>query len=144
VSSTSRPVRVKKPKPGAPPTIDLPWMSFGSDKFAMRTATLAKVKEGLASYIDQCEDEGPLVITRNGKAVAVLFVPIDEDDIERFILPRLPRFQAMLDHAEKSIDEGKGLSHEEFWKAAEEQAKRRKKRQPSRTARKKSSEGKKP
>ena len=38
----------------------------------MRIAPLADVKARLSAYLDECGVEGPVVITRNGKAVAVL------------------------------------------------------------------------
>ena len=60
----------------------------------MRIAPLADVKARLSAYLDECGAEGPLVITRNGKAVAVLLVPFDDDDLERLMLGRSPRFQA--------------------------------------------------
>ena len=34
-----------------------------------------------------------------------------------------PRFQALLDRSEKSIDEGKGLTSDELWKAVDERSK---------------------
>jgi hypothetical protein len=68
---------------------------------------------------------GPIVITRNGKAVAVLLAPLDDDDLERLILSRSPRFQALLEKSRKSIQAGKGLSPEEFWKAVAEREKQK-------------------
>jgi PHD/YefM family antitoxin component YafN of YafNO toxin-antitoxin module len=62
--------------------------------------------------------EGPIVITRNGKAVAVLLAPKDDEDLERFLLARSERFQALLNKSRQSIKEGKGLSRNAFWKAA--------------------------
>jgi PHD/YefM family antitoxin component YafN of YafNO toxin-antitoxin module len=94
----------------------------------MRTASLAKVKARLAAAVIECESEGPLVITRNGKAVAVLMAPVDEDDLERFLLARSPRFQAMLDRSRKCIEEGKVLTHEEFWNVVEERSQQREKK----------------
>ena len=82
----------------------------------MRIAPLADVKARLSAYVEQAEREGPIVITRNGKAVAVLLVPRDEDDLEGLILARSPRFQALLDKSRQSIKAGKGLSSEELWK----------------------------
>ncbi|HUG94210.1 MAG TPA: type II toxin-antitoxin system Phd/YefM family antitoxin [Planctomycetaceae bacterium] len=41
----------------------------------MRIAPLADVKARLSAYVDECGHEGPVVITRNGKPVAVLLVP---------------------------------------------------------------------
>jgi len=92
----------------------------------MRIAPLADVKARLSAYLDECGDEGPLVITRNGKAVAVLLVPYDEDDLERLILGRSPRFQALLNRSRRSIHEGKGLSEADFWKAVRKRAQERK------------------
>jgi prevent-host-death family protein len=92
----------------------------------MRIAPLADVKARLSAYLDECGVEGPIVITRNGKAAAVLLVPFDEDDLERLMLSRSPRFQAMLNRSRKSIQEGKGLSESDFWKVVRERAKSRK------------------
>jgi prevent-host-death family protein len=83
----------------------------------MRIAPLADVKARLSAYVDECGAEGPVVITRNGKAVAVLLTPYDDDDLERLMLGRSPRFQALLNRSRQSIQEGKGLSEKEFWEA---------------------------
>ena len=92
----------------------------------MRIAPLADVKARLSAYLDECGAQGPLVITRNGKAVAVLLVPYDDDDLERLILGRSPRFQVMLALSRQSIKKGKGLSEEAFWQAVREREKGRK------------------
>ncbi len=84
----------------------------------MRIAPIADVKARLSAYLDECGTEGPLVITRNGKAVAVLLVPSNDDDLERLMLGRSPRFQALLNRARQSLKEGKGLSEKDFWEAA--------------------------
>ena len=86
----------------------------------MRIASLANVKAQLSAYIQQCEAEGPVVITRNGKAVAVLLAPDDDDDLEGLILSRSPRFRAIIEKSRKSFAAGKGLSHKEFWKTVAE------------------------
>jgi PHD/YefM family antitoxin component YafN of YafNO toxin-antitoxin module len=83
----------------------------------MRTAPLADVKARLDTYVDECGVEGPVVITREGKAVAVLLTPYDDDDLERLMLARSPRFQALLNRSRESIQEGKGLSEKDFWEA---------------------------
>ena len=86
----------------------------------MRIAPLADVKARLSAYVDQCETEGPVIITRNGKAVAVLLAPVDDDDLEGLILARSPRFQGLLDKSRASIQAGKGLSRKDYWKAVAE------------------------
>ncbi len=86
----------------------------------MRIASLAEVKTRLSAFVEQARTEGPVVITRNGKAVAVIVAPIDDDDLENILLTRSPRFQAMLEQSRASIREGKDLSEDEFWTAVDE------------------------
>ena len=83
----------------------------------MKIASLADVKAKLSAYLQEAETTGPVVITRNGKAVAVLLAPIDDDDLERLLLSRSPRFRALLNKSRESIKAGKGIPHNAFWKA---------------------------
>ncbi len=85
----------------------------------MKIAPLAEVKAKLSAYLDSSENEGPVIITRNGKAVAVLIAPKDEDDLETLVLSRSPRFLARIERARRSMRQGKGLREAEFWKAVE-------------------------
>ncbi len=82
----------------------------------MRVASLAEVKAKLSTYLKEAEESGPVVITRNGRAVAVIIAPVDDDDLERLLLSRSPRFQALLNKSRESIRAGSAVSHEEFWK----------------------------
>ena len=91
----------------------------------MKIAPLADVKARLSAYVDACEKEGPIVITRNGSAVAVLLAPLDDDDLESLILSRSPRFRALLDKSRRSIKAGKGLSEKDFWEAAGRRGKKK-------------------
>jgi len=96
----------------------------------MRIAPLADVKARLSAYLDQAESEGPIIITRNGKAVAVLIAPHDDDDLERLVLSRSRRFQALLERSRRSIQAGQGLTADEFWRAVKEDTGRRSKPKP--------------
>lgn len=89
----------------------------------MRIAPLADVKARLSAYVEQCETDGPVIITRNGKAVAVLLAPVDDDDLEGLILARSPRFQGLLGKSRASIKAGKGLSRKDYWQAVAERNK---------------------
>jgi prevent-host-death family protein len=91
----------------------------------MRIAPLADVKARLSAYLDECGVEGPVIITRNGKAAALLLVPYDDDDLERLMLGRSPRFRALLDRSRQSIKEGKGLSEKAFWQAVRARVRQR-------------------
>lgn len=98
----------------------------------MRIAPLADVKARLSAYLDECGAEGPVLITRNGKAAAVLLVPDDDDDLERLLIGRSPRFRALLDRSRKSIREGKGMPEKAFWAAVRKRAQNRKAAAPRR------------
>lgn len=85
----------------------------------MSIAPFADVKARLSAYLKECATKGPVVITRDGKAVAVLLAPQDEDDLERLVLSRSPRFQALLAKSRRSIRAGKGIPRDEFWRAVD-------------------------
>jgi PHD/YefM family antitoxin component YafN of YafNO toxin-antitoxin module len=70
--------------------------------------------------VEQAQNEGPIVITRNGKAVAVLIAPINDEDLENLLLSRSPRLQAILNQSRQSIKAGKGLTADAFWDAVEQ------------------------
>ena len=91
----------------------------------MKIAPLADVKARLSAYLDECESQGPVVITRNGRTVAVLLAPRDDEDLERLVLARSPRFQAILQRSRMSIKSGRGLRKSEFWTTAKSRASRR-------------------
>ena len=86
----------------------------------MIIAPLADVKAKLSAYLEESSTNGPVVITRNGRAVAVLLTPADNEDLESLVLSRSPRFQAMLNKSRQSIKAGKGLSRDDFWQAVAE------------------------
>jgi prevent-host-death family protein len=88
----------------------------------MKIVPLADAKARLSAYVDECMSKGPVIITRNGRPVAVLLAPIDEDDLDRLMMARSPKFQALLAKSRGSIVAGKGLAPDEFWKAVKTSA----------------------
>jgi prevent-host-death family protein len=81
----------------------------------MKIASVADVKAKFSGYIKESQ-EGPVVVTKNGKPIAMLLSVTDEDEIERLILAYSPKFQEMLRAAEKQIRAGKGKKHVDFWR----------------------------
>src|SRR5437667_3553031 len=81
----------------------------------MKIASVADVKAKLSAYLKESE-EGPVVVTRNGKAVAVLLAVTDDDELERLLLAHSPKFQALLDSSRRQIDETGGIPHDQFWR----------------------------
>src|SRR6266478_4079637 len=102
----------------------------------MKTASVAEVKARLSAYLKESQ-EGPVIVTRNGKAVAVLLAVTDEDELERLLLAHSPRFQAILDKSRRQIDETGGIPHDVFWREvdAERHEDARKGKQPQRAKR---------
>lgn len=81
----------------------------------MKIASVADVKAKLSGYIEASK-AGPIVVTKNGKPVALLLSMADEDEIERMLMAYSPKLRRVLQAAEKQIRQGRGISHEEFWK----------------------------
>src|SRR5947209_5031608 len=84
----------------------------------MKIASVADVKARLSAYLKESQ-EGPVIVTRNGKPVAVLLAVTDEDELERLVLAHSPKFQAILEKSRRQIDETGGISHDVFWREVE-------------------------
>ena len=84
----------------------------------MKIAPVAEIKAKFSAYL-KASQEGPVVVTRNGKAVAVLLSVAEDEDLERLVLAHSAKFQAILDSAREEIRQGRGIPHEEFWKEIE-------------------------
>src|SRR6266571_5639310 len=102
----------------------------------MKIASVAEVKSQFSAFLKASEG-GPVVVTKNGKAVAVIVGVQDEDEIERLLMAYSPRLQAILEASRKQIREGDVLSHEEFWaevEASRTSGRRGRKRKPAEPA----------
>ena len=86
----------------------------------MKIASVAEVKAQFSAYLKESE-QGLVVVTRNGKAVAALLAVRDDEELERLVLAHSPRLQAILETARQQIREGEGISHENFWQEMEEE-----------------------
>jgi prevent-host-death family protein len=84
----------------------------------MKIASVADIKARLSAYL-KVSQEGPIVVTRNGKAVAVLVAVTDDDELERLLLAHSPRFQALLASSRKQIELEGGIAHDQFWAEVE-------------------------
>lgn len=80
----------------------------------MRIAPVVEVKAKFSAYLEESKN-GPVIVTKNGKAVAVLLAVEDEEELERLILAYSPKFQAIMRRGKAQIEAGESLSHEEVW-----------------------------
>jgi prevent-host-death family protein len=88
----------------------------------MKIASVAEIKTHFSAFLKTSE-QGPVVVTRNGKPVAVLIGVQDEDEIERLLMAYSPRLRAILDKSRRQIRAGQGIKHEKFWSDLEAPAK---------------------
>jgi prevent-host-death family protein len=84
----------------------------------MRIVSVAEMKSRFSAFLKESE-EGPVVVTRNGRPVAVLVGGQDEEEIERLLMAYSPRLRSILDQSRRQIAAGQGLNHEEFWSEVE-------------------------
>jgi prevent-host-death family protein len=74
----------------------------------MKEVPLSEVKDDLSRYLREAE-QGPVVITRHGKAAGVLIGFESEDDWFDFRLENDPRFLARVEKARASLRAGRGV-----------------------------------
>ncbi|MBI3411128.1 MAG: type II toxin-antitoxin system Phd/YefM family antitoxin [Planctomycetes bacterium] len=82
----------------------------------MKIASITEVRTNFSAIIKTTKQE-PIVVTRNGKPVALVVPVTDEDEFERLMMAHSPRLQAILTAARDRIRAGQGLSSEAFWAA---------------------------
>ncbi|HEX9733315.1 MAG TPA: type II toxin-antitoxin system Phd/YefM family antitoxin [Thermoanaerobaculia bacterium] len=81
----------------------------------MKIAPVAEVKAHFSEYVKETEN-GPVVVTRNGRPAAVMIAAgEDEDELERLLLAYSPRFREVLRHSREQIRQSGGVGHDAFW-----------------------------
>jgi prevent-host-death family protein len=84
----------------------------------MKVASQNEVAADFSEYVKAAKKE-PVVVTNEGKPVAVLLHAQSEEDVERVLMGHSPKLQAMLEAARKRFREGHGIPHDEFWNDAD-------------------------
>ncbi len=87
----------------------------------MKIAPVAEIKARFSAYLNACQ-EGPVVVTKNGHAVAVLLCVENDDDLERLLMAHNPRLRRIVQEGLKSIRESGGLTEDELWAGLETDA----------------------
>ena len=80
----------------------------------MKIAPLAQVKDQFSAYIVESQ-KSPVVITKNGKPVAMLTGLNEDDDLETLVLAHNPRLVQILEQAREQVRRTGGIPHKEFW-----------------------------
>lgn len=87
----------------------------------MKIAPIAEIKAHLSAYVKESA-KGPIIVTKNGKPVAVLLGITDEEEIERLVLAYSPKFQAVLARSRQQIQKTGGIAHDDLWQEIEAEA----------------------
>jgi prevent-host-death family protein len=80
----------------------------------MKIASVAEIKSRFSAFLKASEG-GPVVVTRNGRPVAVIIGVQDEDEIERLLMAYSPQLRAILERSRQQFQEGQWLGEKEFW-----------------------------
>ena len=91
----------------------------------MKIASVAEIKANLSAYV-RASARSPVIVTRNGRAVAVLISPSDDDELERLVLGYSTKLRSILENSKRQIENGRGIPHEEFWRGVEKISPRKK------------------
>ena len=97
----------------------------------MKIAPLAEVKDRLSAYIDAAK-ESAIVVTRNGKPVALLTSILEDDDLDSLLLTHDRGFMRLLAQGRERVRAGQYLTNEQFWQELRGRRTRRGTRRPSR------------
>jgi prevent-host-death family protein len=85
----------------------------------LKRVPAAKLAAEFNDYL-QASQEQPVLVTRNGKAVAVLLAVRNAKEAEQ-LAKGLPRsLRSVLKEGQEQIQQGKGIPHDEFWKQVEQ------------------------
>ena len=84
----------------------------------MKIAPVADIKANFSEFLRRAK-KGPVIVTKNGRPVAVLIGLEDEDEIERLLLGYSASFQALLHRGRGQIRKTGGLDHDRFWEEVE-------------------------
>ncbi len=80
----------------------------------MKLISISEAKNKLSSIVDEAV-RTPVVLTRNGKAVAVIIAPTDEDDLERLVISRSQGLHRLLRESREQIAQGDVLTIDEVF-----------------------------
>ncbi|MBI1904306.1 MAG: type II toxin-antitoxin system Phd/YefM family antitoxin [Planctomycetia bacterium] len=80
----------------------------------MKTASAAKIAAEFNDYLEASRHQ-PVLITRNGKPVAVLLAVQDKADAEQ-LAGRSRSLRSIFEEAHEQIEKGGGIPHDQFWR----------------------------
>jgi prevent-host-death family protein len=93
----------------------------------VKTVSAAKIAAQFDEYLEASHEQ-PVLVTRNGKPVAVLLAVQDKAEAEKLAAGRSRSLRSVLEEAHEQIQKDGGIPHDQFWRKVE-QSRRAKQRQ---------------
>jgi prevent-host-death family protein len=84
----------------------------------VKTASAAKIAAQFDAYLEASREQ-PVLVTQNGKPVAVLLAVEDKAEAER-LASRSRSLRSIFEEAHEQIQKGEGIPHEQFWREVEQ------------------------
>jgi prevent-host-death family protein len=85
----------------------------------VKTVSAAKVAAQFNDYLKATREQ-PVLITRNGKPVAVLLAVQDKAEAEQLAVGRPRSLRSIFEEAHKQIQEGEVIPQDQFWREVEQ------------------------
>jgi prevent-host-death family protein len=85
----------------------------------VKTVSAAKVAAQFDKYLEASREQ-PLLVTRNGKPVAVLLAVQNKADAEQAARRHTRSLRSILQQAHEQIEQGGGIPHDQFWREVAE------------------------
>jgi len=80
----------------------------------MKTASAAKIAAQFNDYLEASREQ-PVLVTQNGKPVAVLLAVQDRAEARRLASGRSRSLRSVLKEGHEQIHQGGGIPHDQFW-----------------------------
>jgi prevent-host-death family protein len=96
----------------------------------VKTITAAKIAAQFNDFLEASRDQ-PVLITRNGKPVAILLAVQDKAEAEQLACRGSRSLRSVFEEAHQQIQNGGAIPQDQFWREVE-QSRRAKRPAPSR------------
>jgi prevent-host-death family protein len=85
----------------------------------VKTVSAAKMAAQFNDYLNASREQ-PVLVTRNGKPVALLMAVDNQAEAEQLALGRERPLRSVLREAHEQIQQGHGIPHDQFWRELED------------------------
>jgi prevent-host-death family protein len=85
----------------------------------VKPASAAEIAAQFNDYLEASLEQ-PVLVTRNGKPVAVLLAVQDQAEAERLARGRVRSLRSVVEEGHEQIQQGKGIPHDQFWREVEQ------------------------